>query len=401
MRLLCISAYYKPAYVYGGPVKSVSTLCEGLAHSGISVTVLTTNAGGSGRALDVPTNQSVNVDGVEVHYFPLDGLTRLFPFYFYAPTLGQQCRKIISEFDVAYFFGTWTYPMAAGAKAALNADIPYIVSPRGSFMTWAMQQKWVKKRLYLELIEKRLINHAAAIHCTSQLEQEQQQLWGFKPPSFVIRNPLDVARFRHLPERGTLRQSLGLSANHTLSLFVGRLHKEKRLDLIIEAFARIVAAMPNAHLLIIGPEGDGSGQIAKKQVQELGISNHVHFTGMMMGTELLQAYTDADMLVLLSHRESFGMVVVEGMAAGVPVLISREVGLARDVAEAGAGCVVSAKLDEIVQAWRQMLIDSELRQIMGIQGKVLVQQQFSSEVVAAQMLGLISDVSASRLRSSS
>jgi glycosyltransferase involved in cell wall biosynthesis len=257
-----------------------------------------------------------------------------------------------------------------------------------------MQQKWLKKRLWLALIERRLINKAAAIHCTSILEEEQLKQWHFKPPSVVIPNPLDMTPFQQLPERGKLRQSLGIPSNGTLSLFVGRLHKMKRLGLMIEAFAKVTERISDGHLLIVGPEGDGSGERAKKQVFELGLSDRVHFAGMLTGAPLMQAYADADMLVLLSYRENFGMVVAEAMAAGLPVLVSREVGLAEEVAQAGAGFVVPAEVGQVAQAWQEILAKSDLRQAMGQRGKALVQQRFASDVVARQMLGLLASISA-------
>jgi len=105
----------------------------------------------------------------------------------------------------------------------------------------------------------------------------------------------------------------------------------------------------------------------------------------------MQAYADADLLVLLSHRENFGMVVAEAMAAGVPVLISDQVGLAEEVKQANAGCVVSSKAEEIARTWTQMLTSPALRQ-MGSRGRNLAEEHFASEVVAAQMIEVLSRI---------
>ena len=391
MRILCVTGYYKPAYVYGGPVRSVSSLCEALARGGAQVTIFTTNANGSGKVLGVPTDCPVEVDGVEVHYFPLSWPAMLMPFYSHA--LGRACHAYIQEFDVVYLCATWTYPMLAGARAALQANIPYVLSPRGSFMIWSMSQKALKKRLYLALVERALVDHAAAIHCTSLMEKRQTEQWGFRPPCVVIPNGLDLSPFASLSPRRRLRKSLGLPREARLSIFVGRMHPEKRLSLIVEAFAQVAGQLPDTHLAIIGPDA-GSGHIARQQVEALGISDRVHFLGLLTGPDLLHTYADADMLILLSHRESFGMAAVEAMAAGLPVLLAKEVGLAEEVAQAGAGYVVSTELDQVASAWSQMLCSSELRQVMGAHGRALVQQRFSSGVVATQMLNLLSRVSA-------
>lgn len=389
MKLLAITAYYKPAYVYGGPVQSISALCAGLVNAGAQVTVYTTNANGPGRLLDVPTDRPVDVDGVEVHYFPLAWPSRLIPFY--APALGQACRAKMGQFDAAYFYATWTYPMLAGARVAVRAKLSYVVSPRGAFMTRSLQEKRLKKWLYFSLIERNLVNRAAAIHCTSTMEQQELNQLKLRPSSTVIPNGLDLAPFAQLPIRGKLRESLGLSSCSRLSVFVGRLAPEKQLTLTIEAFARVAQQLPGAHLAIIGPDG-GSEDAARQQVQTLQLGDRVHFPGLLTGTDLLQAYADADLLVLLSRRENFGMVVVEAMAAGVPVLLSDTVGLAEEIDQAGAGRVVTSQVEEVAEVWQQM-INAPDAQEMGARGRMWARQHFSWDVVTAHMLNLLSCVS--------
>jgi len=391
MRILFVTAYYQPAFVYGGPVRSIATLCEGLVRAGVSVTVFTTNANGTDQVLDVPTDQAVCVNGVDVWYFALAPSAKHIPFY--SPTLGQACRAQIGQFDAAYLYGTWTYPMLAGGKAAQAAGVPYVISPRGAFMTRSLQEKQLKKRLYYWLVERNLLRRAAAIHCTSNMEQQQLAQLISHPSRVLIANGLDLTPFAKLPSRGMLRAQLGLSSTAQLSIFAGRLAAEKRLDLTLEAFAEVAQQMPEAHLALIGPEA-GCGPSLYEQIKWLNLQNRVHFVGALTRSELLQAYADADLLVLLSRRENFGMVVVEAMAAGLPVLLSSEVGVADQVAQAGAGHVVSSSSHEIAQVWRQMLmVDDSERQKMGKCGQALAQQHFSQEITAAQMLTLLQRIS--------
>jgi glycosyltransferase involved in cell wall biosynthesis len=390
VRILVVAAYYKPATVYGGPVRSVSALCEGLMRAGAQVTVFTTNANGAGL-LTVPTGQPVEVDGVPVYYYPRLG-SWLAPSYYYSPGFKKACREKIRKFDVVYICGTWTYAMLAGASAALAAGVPFVVSPRGSFMTWSMRQKPLKKRVYLALAERRRIDQAAAIHCTSSLEEQQLGVWGFRPPVFLIPNGLDLTPFDRLPARGTLRRALGVPPDGTLSLFVGRLHEMKRLDLMIATFARMVQSQPKAHLVIVGPEGDGSGKRAQEQVQALGLSQCVHFAGMLTGMPLMQSYADADLHVLLSHRENFAMVVAEAMAAALPVLVTEQVGLAEEVAKSGAGYRVRPESEAIAKRWSDLLANPELRASMGQKGRDLVERHFATDVISRQMIGILRQI---------
>lgn len=128
MKIGVVFPYYKPAIVYGGPVRSVSALCEGLIQAGAQVTVLTTDANGV-DLLTVPTRQPVDVDGVPVYYYPRLG-SRLAASYYYSPGFKRACQEKIRNFEVVYICGTWTYAMLAGATAALAAGVPFVVSPR-------------------------------------------------------------------------------------------------------------------------------------------------------------------------------------------------------------------------------------------------------------------------------
>jgi glycosyltransferase involved in cell wall biosynthesis len=393
MNILCITSYYKPAYIYGGPSRSVPALCEAMAEIGANITVFTTNANGPGKKLDVRSNQPIMVDGVEVHYFPISTITDKFlHFYFYSPALAHACRTSIMQFDAVYIVGNWTYPVHAGAMAAHHNNIPYVISPRGSLMTWSMNEKRLKKRVYLEIIEKRIINNAATIHVTGALEEQQLHNWKFRAPASIIPNGIDLQPYKNLPERGKLRKLLGIPSTAMLSLFVGRLHKMKRPELAVRAFAIASQNQPDAHFLLVGSDQDGSGKQAQELAFQLGVADRVHFAGQLIGADLTQAYVDSDLLVLLSYRENFGMVVIEAMATGLPVIISKDVGLAEDVEIARAGYVVNAVPEEAGSAWLRLLSDRDLLKEMGKNAKALVWERFESGKVATNMLELCKSI---------
>lgn len=396
LKLVGVMPYYRPAYSFGGPVASNADLLEGLCRLGVKVSALTTNANGEGE-LDVPIGDSVNVDGVEVRYFRRASAGPR--SFYYSPELGKACRHCFQEADCGYFSATWTYPMLAGARAAWRYNIPYIVCPRGSFMRWSMRQKRFKKMAYMYLVERRLIDRAAAIQCTTALEQQQTAELGLRPRTIVLPNGMNVERFARLPERGRLRSRLGLSGTDVLSVFVGRLHPMKRVDLTITAFARVVAKRPEAYLAIVGCDNGEEARL-KDLVSALGLQSRVYFLGLLTGDELLQLYSDADLLTLLSARENFGMVVLEAMAACLPVLVGREVGLAQEVYAAGAGCVVGDQPDEIARAWADLITNRTRRSRCGEQGRLLVARSFSTEAVAKRMLALLEEIVAQPRRSS-
>lgn len=157
---------------------------------------------------------------------------------------------------------------------------------------------------------------------------------------------------------------------------------------MVEAFTLIAKDVANAHLLLVGPDEDGSGERALSQIRRAGLTNRVHFMGLLTGIDLMHAYADADLLLLLSHRENFGMVAVEAMAAGLPVLLSEDIGLAAEVERARAGFIVPAQAEEVAKAWRRLIIDPSLRYKMGGAGRQLAQSEFAADVVAKKMLNL-------------
>lgn len=132
MRLIVVTPYYRPAYVYGGPTRSIASLYEALAKVGEEAEVLTTDANGTGR-LSVPLAEPVQVEGVTVWYFPL----ALNGSFFYSPALAATCRKRMGDFDLAVLGGLWAHAMALAATACRRARIPLPVPLRGygSFLT--------------------------------------------------------------------------------------------------------------------------------------------------------------------------------------------------------------------------------------------------------------------------
>jgi glycosyltransferase involved in cell wall biosynthesis len=389
MRILVVASYYKPAYIYGGPVKSISQLCEALVQRGHEVIVLTTNANGE-SALDAPVDRGVNVDGVQVHY--LERKRWLPRRYFYAPDMDEACKRFMPSIDVLYICATWTYPMIPAARIAAKFHKPYIMSPRGDLMEWSLQQKSLKKKIYIRLIEKRLIRYAAAIHCTSQGEMEQYQSLNFQSPAFIVPNGVNLTQFSTLPARGALRKKLGISDSAAISLFVGRLHKMKGLNHTITEFSSVARARKDTHLIVVGVDEDGSGLRAQEQVKQLDLHERVHFLGALYGNDLLQAYADSDLFVLLSHRENFGMVVVEAMASGLPVLLSAEVGLSSDIAKYRAGIVVDMKNRSAAQNWLELLNDKNKREELRHNGMNLAREKFSSDKIAEQMEQSFSEI---------
>ncbi|HEY4573758.1 MAG TPA: glycosyltransferase, partial [Thermoanaerobaculia bacterium] len=169
MRLLHVVPTYLPAWRHGGPILAVHGLCKALAARGHEVTVLTTDVHGDGT-LDVPLGRPVAIDGVEVRYFPVRSLRRLY----WAPGLAAAARAEVASFDAVHLHSVFLWPTSAAARAAERADVPYVLSPRGMLVPELIDARgrW-RKLAWLALAERRTIERAAVLHATSALEAEE------------------------------------------------------------------------------------------------------------------------------------------------------------------------------------------------------------------------------------
>lgn len=381
MRILYISSYYKPAYIYGGPARSIAAMCEALTREGAQVTVLTTNANG-GTPLDVPLEQPVDVDGVMVYYYPLEkGLPRSF---FYSPALARACENMIREYDIVVLETFFTHPTGAAVKACRQWGKPYIIPQRGQLLPWALKQKALKKQVYMALMGRSYLNHAAGLLCSDVEELEAVQQLNFKAPAFVVPNGLDTAQWQNLPPRGALRRQYAIPENAPLLLMLGRLHRVKNPDLAVEMLGLL--ERQDVHLVFAGPDEEKYQPRLQARASALGCSKRVHFTGLVSGASLFQVMADADLFLMPSLMESFGMAAVEAMACGLPVLLSEHVPVGRWVDAAGAGRQVPCTVDAFADACNELLKDEAALQKMGRQARRLVYQRFDSSAVARQML---------------
>lgn len=200
LRILHVTPYNEPAYLHGGPARSVPLLCQALVRAGADVTVLTTDSNGPLK-LDIPLAVPLTRQGVEVYYFH----ARRPRTWFYSPDLAQACRQLIGEYDLVHITGLWTHPGKPASSVSLAHGKPYIISPRGMLMAWELSFKSWKKRPYYRAIEYRQLEHSSGLHCTTYSELDDLAPLGLASSAFVVPNGIDMMEFEQLPPRGSLR----------------------------------------------------------------------------------------------------------------------------------------------------------------------------------------------------
>ncbi len=387
MKILHILPSYEPAWHLGGVVRSVSQLCRELGRLGHEVTVFTTDSGRNQR-MEIPVNQPVEVGGVTVYYFKTDFCLK----FCYSEALRNACYFQIEKFDIVHLASFWNYPGIPGAKTAKQKTIPYVISPRGSLVPYALSAKRFKKWAYMQLVVKRFIRHAAALHFTAELEREQSVKLGVQVPSFVVPNGLNIYEFNNLMGKDDAKEVWGLTDSWPIVLYLGRLHQRKGLEALIKAFAASSELFPQGRLLLAGPD-DGQQNALMELARDLGIINKVMFPGYVPPQKRNSLLMTADLFSLVTYPgENFGNAAVEAMLAGVPVLLSEHVGICQEVSTDGAGVVVPLDVETIADTLVSLLADTRKLRTMGEAAAVSSRKRYNIHLVAKQMVNAYEDI---------
>jgi glycosyltransferase involved in cell wall biosynthesis len=359
---------------YGGPSVAIEGMAAGLASLGFDVTVATTDADGAGR-LDVPTSQPVLRDKVTYRFFhrSLPGEWK------YSRPLGHWIRDNVKGFEIVHVHGMFIYTTIPSCRGARAARVPYIIRPLGTLDPWSMRRHRWKKRPYYRLIEHAHLAKAAAVHCTSKAEGAAVAELGF--PSLVSVVPLGV----EIPEATQHTRS---DSSTVSVIFLSRLDPKKGLPILIDAMSLVRSQNPHVRLIVVGSGESTYRRAMEAHCHDRGLSDIVHFKGHLSGTAKLEALRSADIFVLPSYQENFGIAVVEAMAAELPVVVSPQVGIAEEIQTHGAGLVSIIKAEMLAAAIQKLVDNGSLRRQMGAAGRRLVQERYSWPAVCSELVEL-------------
>jgi glycosyltransferase involved in cell wall biosynthesis len=372
VKILHVVPTYAPAWRHGGPIRAVHGLCKALAARGHEVTVFTTDVDTGGA---VPVGERVLLDGVEVWYFPVRAPRRLYR----SPAMGRALAERVSVFDLVHLHSVFLWPTAAAAQAASKAAVPYLLAPRGMLVPDLLRRRgrW-RKTLWIRLVESRTLAGAAGLHVTSDLEAEEAaRLHLPLPRAFVIPNGVEAEPYlKDAPLSGPVREAL---AHTPFLLFLGRLSWKKGLDRLIPSLAHV----PDTTLVLAGNDDERYRPKLEDLARSAGVADRVLFTGPVDGADKAALLHRAAALVLPSYSENFGNSVLESMAAGRPVVVTPEVGLAPVISAAGAGLVVEGA--HLGPALRDLLADPTRLDAMGARGAAEAHSRFGWPAVAEAM----------------
>lgn len=383
MRVLHLVGFYPEI---GGPFTVVKTLCTKLAQKGIKIKVLS----------PIPKNYDrTRLGFIKDLPFKVEYIEEQLPRYIW-PSFSLKFLNKIKENDadlvhVAGIFDFYTF-------ALLFSDKKYIFSSHGTFMKEAynmIRPKKIKKDIYMKLLGKKILDRAKVIHLLTN--EEKGHFLNFYPEYEnkvkIIPNGIDISEFDVEISKEEILNKYPPLKNKKIILFLGRLNWIKGLDLLIPAFYKLSLERKDVHLLIAGKDdGDGYEEKLRMWVKQYKLDNNVTFTGLLTGKDKVSAFKIADVFVLPSYSENFGVAVIEAMACGVPVVVSDKVGICKEVQEHKAGLIVKTEVKSIYQGLKKMLEDEQLRRELSENGRDMVKKYYDIEVVANKVIEMYEEV---------
>ncbi|MGA8532426.1 MAG: glycosyltransferase [Acidobacteriaceae bacterium] len=383
MRILHVIGSLSPAD--GGPPEAVRQLARAYSKIGVDVELL---------CQDPPGAPFLASLACPVHALGQRWLGR----FGLSPRLWRWLRRNSARFDGIVMNGLWIFPDIAVRSAARAARVPYLVFAHGALSPWFEQYrlKHLKKVAYWPL-QYAVLRDARSVLFTSVAERDQAT-HSFRPNqwrSTLIPYGINTPDGDPRAEAEAFFAHMPFLRDRRFLLFLSRMHPVKGCDLLLGAFARIAREFPDVHLVMAGPDQVGWEAALRQKCNDAGIAERVHWPGMLSGDLKWGALRAADAFVLPSHTENFGVVVVESLAAGRPVLITDKVNISPDIQADGAGLVEDDSLEGIERLLRRWLTlpPADREAIVASTGPCF-SNRYSMERAAAFIKGLFAESAA-------
>jgi glycosyltransferase involved in cell wall biosynthesis len=304
----------------------------------------------------------------------------------YSRPLRRWLNDNVSSFDVVHIHAVFNHACFAAARACVKQRVPYVVRPLGTLSPWGMNQKPLRKTLFWRLAGRQMLSRAAAVHYTAMAEKiATEELLGLNHGCVI---PLAVTA----DSDGTAWGG-EVTDFAPYILVLSRLHPKKGLDVFLDAFLSLVQQSEFAHwrLVLAGEGPEDYVKLLRDKVKTRHCEQTVTFTGWLEGEKKNTYLRNAALLSLPSYDENFGLCVLEAMACGVPVLVSRHVNLAEDIQSVQAGWITEVDQYSLEKALAEALRSPEERSRRGNSGKQLA-RRFTWPNVAAQLNELYAQV---------
>lgn len=361
----------------GGPSRAVLDMCTGLARAGTDVTLVTTDDNGLGR-LDVPLGQPVSHDGYEIQYFGRQAR----PYTISIPLL-RWLDENVDRFNLVHVHAVFSHVSDWAPSIIRRHSKPYGVTPHGILCEWGMRRRRLAaKRVFYRLLVGPNLKQAAFVHFTSDQDRHEAAAWGALLQSVII--PLGLTL---TPREVSCRTPVREGALNLL--FLSRIDPIKGLECLFRAMTRALQQACPLRLVVAGDGDPGYVRTLQDLAVQLGIAEWVDWAGFVEGADKQRLLAQADVFVLPSHSESFGVVVVEAIAAGLPVVITERVGIHEAVQRANAGLIIPCDdARALAFALIRLANRPDLCGQMSTNGRCLAHNSFSLPATTRRLIAL-------------
>jgi glycosyltransferase involved in cell wall biosynthesis len=341
MKILQVISYFNPKF--GGDVNVCTNLSKTLAKGNHEVTIITTDFHFDSQFAD-----TIRAEGITV--IPFHCITN-FGLFLYSPSIKFWLEKNLKKYNIIHLHNYRSYQNISVCSCAGRFRVPYILQAHGSVLPFFEKQSL--KRMYDFAWGNKILNDATKFIAVSNIEKDQYLKMGIPDNKIVIiANGIDVAKYGTITVRGKFRKKYGISSDKKIILFLGRLHKRKGIDFLINGFSILQDQYKDVNLVIAGPDAGYLGMVTE-QIKKGKIDKKVLIVGQVSEEEKIEAFVDADMLVYPGIFEIFGLVPFEAILCGTPVIVTDDCGCGEIVKEANCGLIV--KFGEVEQLKDQMI----------------------------------------------
>lgn len=255
----------------------------------------------------------------------------------YSPKLKKYLIENISNANLVHIHGAWMYTQYISSKISIKNKMPYVITLHGMTTPYYLNQKQFKKKIYVDLILKKILKEANVIHAITRFEKEA--IFKLTKHKNIVEIPNFIFSSK-IPNLSTY------NPNEEYLLFLSRIHPGKGLDILIRAMSKIQDK--NIKLKIVGTENAYS-EILKKEIATFGLENRVQFLGSVFGNEKFTLFANAKAFVLPSYSEAIGMVNLEAAICNTPVITTFATGLHQDW-NLNGGILINPKVEELTTA---------------------------------------------------
>ena len=365
----------------GGPSKAIVQMEQSLLARGVEVVTVTTNDDGNGKLLPVELEKINSHNGVNRIYFPMQVQA-----YKISMPLRRWLLKEIKNFDLVHVHAVFSFAPVIAALIARKNNIPYVIRPLGVLNHYGMtKRRSVFKKISLGIFEAKLLRDAAAIHFTSEQERIEAESLGIKLRSVVL--PLGIES-ASIESSDLMLSEFPILKNHRCLLYLSRIDPKKNIEALLEALLLCKKEVPDIALIICGDGDKNYISELKALTVKLKVDDRVVWPGHVSGAMKASAFGAAELFVLPSYSENFGIAPVEALSVGLPCVLGEGVAVAARVAEVGAGLSVAPTALAVAQGILSFMLDPEALAKAAIQAKQLAISDYGVDTMGERLFDL-------------